>query len=979
MIEAVAVDPSANTIYVGYASAGAVTVIDGATNAIIDSSVPLGLDYPIDRLTAAAANGIAIDTATHTIFVADGELTILNSSSTVPITQIPNGAGIGVAFNPVTGIIYGTNYNTDTVSVITGPPPSGPLISGLDPRAGPPTGNTSVTITGSGFTGATAVSFGGTLATSYTIDADSQITATSPAHPAGTVDVTVTTNNGSGAGGAADRFTYLNATGPTITSLQPTSTVTNSGAQYITVNGAGFVNGDTILWNGSSLTTNYVSSTQVVAQISEFDDSFAVPGTDYISVSTPGGAVSNQLPFTVTLPSPQPDSRPAITSVEPATIPANSNATQITITGKNFDNDAVVFWNGADLSSTVVNSTTIKASISASDLTTPGGQYLFVWDQNESNTEGYSNQYVVMVTASGALKLQQPQKHDALSDAGITSTELGMDLSGEAIGAFIGSFIGPEGTLVGLGVGGAIANGAGCYLFASPDGSGKWATCVAKGLPGVDIASQITDAYSIGADLKAANDPPDSNYTVIAQPIVPDVPQLVAGAVLSQPLADAFNDLFANRAERAAVLIAMTHSVERSEGAAIAGDVGWEARQQQQARDFATQLATLDSQRPGLISTLQAALIQDGIPTVFIGSDIWSQVRTEISSNGLPSGMVDELKSAGADNATIAQVKNLVLSFNMNNSLSEASLGQQEAHDVGNLGLSEPPTTTATVSPSSPSASGWYTSTPKLTLSVQDHSGSEQPPKTYYALDVAAGTSLEMSDTTQYTVPIAIPDGKHTIIYFSIDGTGNVEPSQHLTLQVDTQAPVIASPAANRQYVLGQTMPLKCSDGTGSGVANCQVTVTLPNGSKQPVSQGDNFPTTQLGTYTVAPTNVTDVAGNRDSTTFTYAVGYDVVTLPGSSQTVTRGYYALIRIVPEDAQGHDLANRTLVVKAMEFDGSNGQTISFDYRFQFGRFNGAQGYQLEMNTRSLTPGTWTLKLTIGSDTQLVYPVTFTVRS
>ena len=50
-------------------------------------------------------------------------------------------------------------------------------------------------LTGTGFTGlsgAAAVTFGGTNATSYTVNSATQITATAPAHAAGAVDVVVT-------------------------------------------------------------------------------------------------------------------------------------------------------------------------------------------------------------------------------------------------------------------------------------------------------------------------------------------------------------------------------------------------------------------------------------------------------------------------------------------------------------------------------------------------------------------------------------------------------------------------------------------------------------------------------------------------------------------------------------------------------------------------------------------------------------------
>lgn len=63
-----------------------------------------------------------------------------------------------------------------------------PSITSFTPAYGE---SASVTITGSGFTGAAAVSFGGTPAASFTVNSDTQVTATSPASfTAGAVSVT---------------------------------------------------------------------------------------------------------------------------------------------------------------------------------------------------------------------------------------------------------------------------------------------------------------------------------------------------------------------------------------------------------------------------------------------------------------------------------------------------------------------------------------------------------------------------------------------------------------------------------------------------------------------------------------------------------------------------------------------------------------------------------------------------------------------
>ncbi len=86
-------------------------------------------------------------------------------------------------------------------------------------------------ITGTNLTGASAVTFGGTAATAYTVDSPTQITATSPAHSAGTVQVQVTTVGGSTADTVADNFTYV--TGPSISGLSPTSGPTAGGTSVV--------------------------------------------------------------------------------------------------------------------------------------------------------------------------------------------------------------------------------------------------------------------------------------------------------------------------------------------------------------------------------------------------------------------------------------------------------------------------------------------------------------------------------------------------------------------------------------------------------------------------------------------------------------------------------------------------------------------------------------------------------------------------
>ena len=83
----------------------------------------------------------------------------------------------------------------------------GPSVSSVSPAAGPDAGGTEVTLSGSGFTGATAVQFGTINATSVKVNSSGSITAVAP-KGSGTVDVTVMTPVGQSAISPADQFTY---------------------------------------------------------------------------------------------------------------------------------------------------------------------------------------------------------------------------------------------------------------------------------------------------------------------------------------------------------------------------------------------------------------------------------------------------------------------------------------------------------------------------------------------------------------------------------------------------------------------------------------------------------------------------------------------------------------------------------------------------------------------------------------------------
>ena len=94
-----------------------------------------------------------------------------------------------------------------------------PAVAGLTPASGQSAGGETVKIFGSNLDGATGVQFGSKPAI-FTVDSANQITATAPAVPASTVDVTVTGPGGTSAISAADKYTF---TAPTSGSGAPST------------------------------------------------------------------------------------------------------------------------------------------------------------------------------------------------------------------------------------------------------------------------------------------------------------------------------------------------------------------------------------------------------------------------------------------------------------------------------------------------------------------------------------------------------------------------------------------------------------------------------------------------------------------------------------------------------------------------------------------------------------------------------------
>ncbi|RKN12025.1 IPT/TIG domain-containing protein [Streptomyces radicis] len=132
-----------------------------------------------------------------------------------------------------------------------------PLKTGVDPLSGPTAGGNVVTITGTGLTTASSVSFGASTAVPTVVN-DGQLTVVVPAGAAaGPVGVSVTT-----AGGVHNGVTYVYVDGPTITDVDPASGPT-SGGTAVTITGTSLTTTGSVTFGGNVAPFTVVSDSTV--------------------------------------------------------------------------------------------------------------------------------------------------------------------------------------------------------------------------------------------------------------------------------------------------------------------------------------------------------------------------------------------------------------------------------------------------------------------------------------------------------------------------------------------------------------------------------------------------------------------------------------------------------------------------------------------------------------------------------------------
>lgn len=288
-----------------------------------------GTEVTIRGGSFTGATGVNFGNTPGTNFtvVSDTEITVDSPAGTgsVPLT--------------VVGTPYGDATSTDNFTYLPG------SISGFTPQQGPEAGGTVVVITGEGFTGATGVDFGATPAANFTVNSDTQITATT-APGTGSVPVTVATTAGDVT--STDEFTFIPAsTDGSIVSFDPVQGP-EAGGTVVTITGDGFT-GATEVAFGDIPADSFVvdSDTQITAT--------TAPGTGTVpvSVTTPAGTIISTDNFTF-IPA---GNTPSINGILPNQGPEDGG-TVTTISGSGFTGATGVNFGDAPATDVVIVSDT---------------------------------------------------------------------------------------------------------------------------------------------------------------------------------------------------------------------------------------------------------------------------------------------------------------------------------------------------------------------------------------------------------------------------------------------------------------------------------------------------------------------------------------------------------------------------------------------------------------------------------------------
>jgi uncharacterized repeat protein (TIGR01451 family) len=300
---------------------------------------------------------------------------------TAAITQADLGSA-GTAQVTVNNPAPGGGTSSAATFAINNP---SPVVTGVSPSIiTTSNAGTVLSITGAGFLPSTAITWNGSNRTT-TFVSGTQLQTTILASDVGSVGAAqIGAVNPAPGGGAASAISVpIQYGSPSMTSLSPSAATFGGSAFTLVVNGSGFVPASIVRWNGADRVTTFVGSTTIKAAIGAAE--IAAVGAANVSVYTPapGGGTASTLTFSISAAP-----VPTVSTVFPSSSYVGAGDTAITVFGTGFVVASTIQWNGADLTTSFISGTQVRATVPSADLVSVGSNSIKV---NNPSGGGLSN------------------------------------------------------------------------------------------------------------------------------------------------------------------------------------------------------------------------------------------------------------------------------------------------------------------------------------------------------------------------------------------------------------------------------------------------------------------------------------------------------------------------------------------------------------------------------------------------------------
>jgi len=338
----------------GVSVAGAIFVSD-TNNHAVRALVPLSRVAAVHPAFGSPAGGTTVRIfgsgfvpgQTQVKFGTSSAASVTFLSSTEVLAVTPSGTP-GVVDVHVTGL-NGTSTLPSSFTFALAP-----TFGSVTPAKGPVAGGQTVTITGSDFLPLlTAVSFGGAPSTDVAVISQSELTAVTPEHLAGSVDVDVTTPVGSST--EANAYRYLEA--PAISGFSPAQATIGA---TVVITGEHFEPDhadNQVLFGNAPATVLAATENEIIASVP------AGASSGPIRVTTAGGTVVTGVPFIV-ITYTHLEVTPASASVTVGNT-ASFTAKAFLSDGSNQDVTGSATWSTSDSSVAVVETAGVARGVAA--------------------------------------------------------------------------------------------------------------------------------------------------------------------------------------------------------------------------------------------------------------------------------------------------------------------------------------------------------------------------------------------------------------------------------------------------------------------------------------------------------------------------------------------------------------------------------------------------------------------------------------